>query len=349
MKKLMLTTAIASVLATAAIAQTSITGELRVSYKDVTMDKGAAGTGTKDTDYGFGSEQQINVQTKGKLNVGGLDYAAGFSIENDGEQTTTLFNENVYMDFTNASSGTTISIGRDHMQRSDSARNASVFFGYDASDVVEGVYTSTSSQLIQASPGTNAGQSFGIGIIQDVAKLGKVSYNYVPTTSAPVTSEETPTDNAPGAYEIGFTGNLGVTGLNVYAFKGAASSNTPGTTYKAEQKNLGISYTVGQISAGYERTIHKGRNSVLAGSEITENGYGVAYAITKDLSIQAHLTRAERETSAAEAEVKSIQLGYNLGPVALVVGYGEGENINGATAAANQVDSVGFVRLTGAF
>jgi hypothetical protein len=33
-------------------------------------------------------------QTKGKLNLGGLDYAAGFSIENDGEQQTSLFNEN---------------------------------------------------------------------------------------------------------------------------------------------------------------------------------------------------------------------------------------------------------------
>jgi hypothetical protein len=253
------------------------------------------------------------------------------------------------MDFTNASSGTTISIGRDHMQRSDSARNASVFFGYDASDVVEGTYTTTSSQLIQASPGTSAGQSFGIGIIQDVAKLGKVSYNYVPTKSAPATSEETPFNNASGAYEIGFTGNLGVTGLNVYAFKGADSSNDAALTYKGEQKNYGISYNVGQFSAGYERTIHKGRNSVLAGSEITENGYGVAYAITKDLSIQGHLTKAKRETSAAEAEVKSIQLGYNLGPAALVVGYGEGENLNGATGAAHELDGVAFVRLTGAF
>jgi len=343
MKKLLATTALAGVvLSGSAFAQTTITGELRLGYK--AQSHGAALSSSR----GFGTEQQINIQTKGKTNIG-WDYAAGFSLENDGEQTGTLFNENTYMDFTNVGSGTTISIGRDHMQRSDSARNASVFFGYDASDVIEGIYSTTSSQLIQASPGTNAGQSFGIGIIQDVAKLGKVSYNYVPTKSAPVTSEETPTDNISGAYEIGFTGNLGVTGLNVYAFKGADSSNTVGTTYKGEHKNVGISYNVGQFSAGYERTIHKGRNTVLAGSEITENGYGVAYAITKDLSIQGNLTKAKRETSAAEAEVKSIQLGYNLGPAALVVGYGEGENLNGATGVANQLDGVAFVRLTGAF
>ena len=343
MKKLLATTALAGVvLSGSAFAQTTITGELRLGYK--AQSHGAALSSSR----GFGTEQQINIQTKGKTNIG-WDYAAGFSLENDAEQAGTLFNENTYMDFTNVGSGTTISIGRDHMQRSDSARNASVFFGYDASDVIEGIYSTTSSQLIQASPGTNAGQSFGIGIIQDVAKLGKVSYNYVPTKSAPVTSEETPTDNASGAYEIGFTGDLGVKGLNVYAFKGADSSNTAGTTYKGEQKNYGISYNVGQFSAGYERTIHKGRNTVLAGSEITENGYGVAYAITKDLSIQGNLTKAKRETSTAEAEVKSIQLGYNLGPAALVVGYGEGENLNGVTGAANQLDGVAFVRLIGAF
>ena len=346
MKKLLATTALAGVvLGGSAFAQTTVTGELRLGYK--AMSAGVAQTSSR----GFGTEQQINVQTKGKTNIG-WDYAAGFSLENDGEQATTLYNENVYMDFTNPGSGTTITIGRDHIQRSDSARNASVFFGYDASDVVEGIYTGTTTQLIQASPGAAIGQSYGIGIVQDVAKLGKVSYNFVPTTSAAGDSEMTPRDNSTGGYEVGFTGNLGVAGLSTYAFKQATSSPITGAagqnTEKAKVKNFGISYNVGQISAGYERTVHNGKSTSLV-KEITENGYGVAYAITKDLSIQGHLTKAKQEAAAAESEVKSIQLGYNLGPVALVVGYGEGTNVSGATAAANQVDGVGFVRLLGAF
>jgi hypothetical protein len=78
MKKLMLTTAIASVLTTAAIAQTTITGEIRINYKAVGAE---AASGTVTTSgRGFGNEAQINVQTKGKLNVGGLDYAAGFAL-----------------------------------------------------------------------------------------------------------------------------------------------------------------------------------------------------------------------------------------------------------------------------
>lgn len=343
MKKLLVTTALAGiVLGGSAFAQTTITGELRIAYKAMSHGNGATSS------RGFGSEQQINVQTKGKTNIG-LDYAAGMSIENDGEQSGTLFNENVYFDFINPGSGTMITIGRDHIQRSDSARSAAVFFGYDASDIVEGVYSATTNQLIQASPGAAIGQSFGIGIVQDVAKIGKVSYNYVPSTSAAAASEELQRDNATGGYEVGFTGNLGVAGLNTYVFKQATSSPITGLTKKAEVKNFGLSYTVGQISAGYERTVHNGKNTALGNNDITENGYGVAFAITKDLSIQGHLTKAKLDGAAAEAEVKSIQLGYNLGPVALVVGYGEGENINGATGAANQVDGVGFVRLLGAF
>ena len=342
MKKLLATTALAGVVLTgSAFAQTTVSGELRLGYK--AMSHATPMTSSR----GFGTEQQINVQTKGKTNIG-WDYAAGFSLENDGEQTGTLYNENAYMDFINPGSGTMITIGRDHIQRSDSARNASVFFGYDASDVIEGVYSATTTQLIQASPGAAIGQSYGIGIVQDVAKIGKLSFNYVPSTSAPATSEETQRDNATGGYEVGFTGNLGVAGLNTYAFKQETSSPIAGNTIKGEVKNFGISYNVGQISAGYERTVHQGKSTSLV-REITENGYGVAYAITKDLSIQGNITKAKQDGAAAEAEVKSIQLGYNLGPVALVVGYGEGENLNGSTGIANEVDGVGFVRLLGAF
>jgi hypothetical protein len=287
MKKLLATTALAGVvLGGSAFAQTTITGELRLGYK--AMSHATPMTSSR----GFGTEQQINVQTKGKTNIG-WDYAAGFSLENDGEQTGTLYNENAYMDFINPGSGTMITIGRDHIQRSDSARNASVFFGYDASDVIEGVYSATTTQLIQASPGAAIGQSYGIGIVQDVAKIGKLSYNYVPSVSAPATSEETQRDNATGGYEVGFTGNLGVAGLNTYAFKQETSSPIAGNTIKGEVKNFGISYNVGQISAGYERTVHQGKSTSLV-REITENGYGVAYAITKDLSIQGNITKAKQ-------------------------------------------------------
>ena len=63
MKKLLATTALAGVvLSGSAFAQTTITGELRLGYK--AMSHGTA----LDSSRGFGTEQQINVQNKGKTN-----------------------------------------------------------------------------------------------------------------------------------------------------------------------------------------------------------------------------------------------------------------------------------------
>ena len=76
MKKLLISTAlVSSVLTGVAFSQTTITGEMRIGYKTHYdgLDKG-------DSQRGFGTEQQINIQNKGKTNFG-WDYASGFSIE----------------------------------------------------------------------------------------------------------------------------------------------------------------------------------------------------------------------------------------------------------------------------
>ena len=383
MKKLMLTTAIASVLTTAAIAQTTVTGELRLSYKDVSAPKAltpVAG-GTKDTSFGFGAEQQINIQTKGKLNLAGLDYAAGFSIENDGEQTGTLFNENVYMDFTNASSGTTISFGRDHIQRSDSDTSATNLVGF------------TPNELSQTTNGTNVGtwfaqnlgpavsQQYGIALLQNTP-IGRFSYNFVPnnaknstqtvltaasgaavqnTSGTAVVDQTTVTDpNTTGvagseavnpqtttAYEYGFVGNLGVTGLQAHYFKSANNDlamTWAANAVKAEAKNYGVRYNFGQFSAGANKKVYNSEAASLA--ETTETAYSAAYAVNKDLSIGVIKAKADRNTSAIDHTIKGINLGYNLGPVALAAGYAKNKDAAGITGADTDVF---MIRLLGAF
>jgi len=283
MKKLMLTTAIASVLTTAAIAQTTITGELRLSYKDVSASKGMLGATTKDTTFGFGAEQQINVQTKGKLNLGGLDYAAGFSIENDGEQTGTLFNENVYMDFTNASSGTTISFGRDHIQRSDSDTSATNLVGFTPNELSQTTNATNGGTWFAQNLGPAVSQAYGIALLQNTP-VGRFSYNFVPnnaknsTITATLTGAATPGGTTPTdqisvtgpdftgvgaseavnpqtttAYEYGFVGDLGVKGLQAHYFKSA--NNDYAMTWangavKAEAKNYGVRYNFGDFTVG---------------------------------------------------------------------------------------------------
>ena len=374
MKKLMLTTAIASVLTTAAIAQTTISGELRISYKNVDMDKGAAGTAViKDSNYGFGSEQQINIQTKGKLNLGGLDYAAGMSIENDGEQTGTLFNENVYMDLTQASTGTTISFGRDHIQRSDSDYSATNLVGFSPNELSQINNATSGGTSFNQNIGAAPSQQFGAAIIQDVGTFGKVSYNFVPNNAKPASNYvDTPSSagnvvgtaaseavnpNTTSAYEYGFVGSLGVKGLTAHYFKNANSDFAISSNeVKAEGTNMGVKYNFGQITLGANQKKHQAETTnalkIVSGStntgEIKETALAAAYAVNNNLTIGVIHAKAEHPavSTLKDQKTKGINIGYNLGPVNLAVGYAQTEDSKGLTGNDTEVF---MTRLIGAF
>jgi hypothetical protein len=378
MKKLMLTTAIASVLTTAAIAQTTITGELRVSYKAVSADRGLANTGavgtSKDTSYGFGSEQQINIQNKGKLKVGGLDYAAGFAIENDGEQITSLFNENVYFDFINAPSGTTLSIGRDHIQRSDSDRSATNLVGFTPNELSQTTNKSNEGTRFNQTAGPGVSQQFGFGVLQAIPNIGTFSANYVPNNASPSTTlstadranlvastgdvigtagSEAVNPNTTSAYEVGFVGSLGVKGLEVAYFQSEnndfANVIVGHKGVKAEGKNFGAKYNFGSFTVGANRKEYNGEAATL--SETKETSYAAAMAINPDLSIgvlyaKAEVNGAGATNPAVDQKIKAVNLGYNLGPVALAAGYARNEDAGGNDGADNDVF---MLRLLGAF
>ena len=373
----MLTTALASLITSGAIAQTTITGEARVSYKALTMDKNTTNLGTKNTQYGFGAEQQINIQTKGKLNLGGLDYAAGFSIENDGDQQTTLFNENTYMDLTNASSGTTISFGRDHIQRSDSDFSATNLVGFNQAELsAKGSSTNASNtyggthflSTIGAGPSAN----FGAAILQKTP-VGTFSYNYVPTNGqvapasgstaglASLANSEYVNENSTGAYEAGFVGDLGVKGLTAHYFQNKNSDFVTATnTVKAEGKNYGIKYNFGQFTVAANKKLHQAERVALGSAtaavgEITEKAFAAAYAVNKDLSVGVLYAKASRpgnsagdvvQASSGDQKLKAINIGYNLGPVALAAAYATNDNAQGAEGAD---DKQFMLRLIGAF
>lgn len=347
MKKLLITSALAgAMIGGSAIAQTTITGELRVGYKAISNDA------PYNSNRGFGAEQQINIQTKGKTNIG-WDYAAGFSLENDGESTTqtgTLYNENAYFDFINGN--TMITIGRDHIQRSDTARSNGVLFGYDPRDVLDGMnaLATDSSILFQQNIGAAPSQNYGLGVVQTIPGFGRVSVNYVPENTQAGASEANFASNgeAESAYEIGFTGDLGVKGLDVYAFKNEEKKRM-GETKKREGENYGIKYTMGQTSVGYTRKEHTGSGSLSKTQEVKENHYGIAYAVTPTLTVGANYFKADGGGTTQDAKVTVLQLGYNLGPVALTAGVAKAENVLGGTAISEDADKIGFVRLIGAF
>ena len=367
MKKLMLTSALAGLLVSGnAIAQTTISGELRLNLKS-TEAKVPTGT-TTASKRGFGNEQQINFATKGKLNVGGLDYAAGFSLENDGAQASTLFNENTYIDITNASSGTTLSLGLDHIQRSDSDRSAAVLVGFTPNELSTGGHALS---RFRQNLGPAVSQGMGIAVLQTIPNIGTLSYNYVPTTINQFAgtnntssigsgnSENLTETNQESGYEYGFVGGLGVKGLNAYYFKSAAKTETYNNavaTSKAEAKSWGVNYNFGQFTVGYADKTHNlgigsetanniGTSAMVTG-EHKEKHYGAAYAVNQQMTIGLLYAKAEVAGSAVETKLKGINIGYNLGPVNATVGYAKTSDVNGT--AGNDVE-VGMIRLIGAF
>jgi hypothetical protein len=318
MKKLLLTTAIASTtfFVSNAIAQTTVSGNLDISLKNVSS-KGT--TNAIASQSGFGKEAQINIQSKGKLN-NGMDYAAGFSVEDDGNQTSALFNENTFIDF--ISGNTTLTISSDHIQNSD--RTLGTLIGLEAEDLTNITGGSLSGDAFLAAVGSNPKEAFGVGIIQKVPNLGSLSAFYVPRNTASGAGGDdvgfTSADES--AYEIGFVGDFGVKGLNLHAFYNAQDKNDSATTTNRDIKghNLGVSYTFGQITAGYnykETQFTAIPAATIGTGKTKQDEFGLAYAATPNLTLAANYTKADPSSTLVDAKSKSIALGYSLGPVAL--------------------------------
>jgi hypothetical protein len=234
--------------------------------------------------------------------------------------------------------------------------------GLHAEDFTGGVNNTTTSLSIDYA-GTTVAESFGVGIVQNVGKFGKVSYLYVPnhtTGTSNVTKEGTTQtlgvvaddgdailggDDKPKAQEYGFIGDLGVKGLTVKAFK-VEEGKINGNNSKTIGQNLGVRYNYDIFTVAVAQMKQKVAGTAGARVETKQMEYGLGFAVNKDLSIGLYQNRAEKDATAEKEKTKSIALGYSLGPVALSAQYGRVDNMGGtATADAN----VYYMSLTTAF
>lgn len=331
MRKLLLSTAIASatLVASNAIAQTTVSGNLDISYKMLGSNTTSATTNSYN---GFGKEAQINIQNKGKLN-NGMDYAAGFSLEDDGNQATTLFNENTYINL--ISGNTTLHFGQDHIQNSD--RTLATFVGLIAEDLTNSTGTGVAGDIFLAAVGADPAQAYGVGIIQAIPNIGTFSALYTPsnTAGAAVGGDDVGADSADqSAYEVGFVGGLGVKGLSAHAFynKQNKTDSTTATNRDIKGVNYGLSYNMGAITVGYnyKKTEFTAIPSSTAGTgETKQNEFGLAYALSPNLTVAANYTKADPSSTLVDAKSKSLAVGYNLGAIALTAQAAKLENYTG--------------------
>jgi len=277
------------------------------------------------------------------------------------------------MDLTNASSGTTISIGRDHIQRSDSDRSATNLVGFTPNELSQTTNATNGGTRFAQNLGPAVSQAYGVALVQSIPNIGTFSANYVPNNASPagttaitnratlasaqanvvgVAASEAVNPNTTSAYEIGFVGSLGVKGLEVAYFQ--SENNDYAVTYangavKAEAKNYGAKYNFGSFTVGANRKVYNGEAATLA--ETKETAYAAAYAINPDLSIgvlyaKAEVNGAGSTNPTVEQKIKAVNLGYNLGPVALAAGYAKNEDAQGNAGADNDIF---MIRLLGAF
>jgi hypothetical protein len=334
--------------ATSAVAQTTVSGNLALSYIAAKSESRA------QSFRGFGKESQINIANKGKLS-NGLDYVAGFSLEMDGADTATSAtaptgntlqgqqSENVYIDL--ISGNTTVSIGADHFQNADAHLTNIVGFGYIGASGIGGAESIYPANL-------NAYQSYGIGLAQKTG-IGSFGVYYTPNNKNGqagndifngVTKAQLETAaNAESAYELTYRGDLGVKGLTLIGSYTSSENAAPGNVADATATRVGAQYNMGAFTVAYDRSrVENIFANVGTLNKIHADSFGVAYAINKDVS--AGLTYAQAEdklTAGAKDETTIIAaLGYNLGPVSVQTQYKNAQNVGGTAANDGQTLSV---------
>jgi hypothetical protein len=338
--------------ATQASAQTTVSGNMAISFAAVSADKPVTGNSYQ----GFGRETQINIANKGKLNVGDFSYAAGFSLEFDGGDTNNSdqTQENMYIDF--ISGNTTITVGSDHIQNTDINTTNFVGIGYirpDGIGNVTGLY-----------PTSNSPYSLnGIGITQNIPSFGALSFYYAPNSSS-IAANDIFNSLASTQVEAGnnsksellFRGNLGVQGLNVILGRQFNDANDSSATSKGEDGyHYSASYNFGKLALGVEKKVQEGTDSSTGATTVSTNknetltgkSIGAAYAFTPAFSLG--LTYAEAKTNEVgsfEERTGIVALGYNLGPVTAQAQLKNVENASGVAANDGQIFAV---RLATAF
>ena len=268
---------------------TTVSGNMNFSYRDQNVKAGGNINSNYSNLHGFGKEVQININNRGKLN-NGWGYAAGFSIEADGSEsskainaTTTvatsqqtpyisgIFGENNFIDL--IIGDTTITLSADHIQNPDSnptmmGAPSSYVAPYAINQGTLGAFSANfggSGRGIYPTSLQSPYENAGVGIIQKTS-LGSFSALYVPNRSSDGGSNNSfwGNDNANTSTKVDYNGGSG--GL--------------GTAYELGfMGNLGVPGLM--TSAWYNHSDTNNNNSVTVTSAGKMDGYkaNATYAI----------------------------------------------------------------------
>jgi len=307
MKKLMLTTALASsLLASAALAELKVSGAL-----EVTLGSGETpATGTK-TNQGttIGYENNIDFRGSTKLSNGTeVLVTSGLEDSSIGDQSIHFVTGN-----------TTIYIGTDQNGGNlDDGQSVPVV----ANAIEDG------NKGLGASYNANKATIHNddvIGVIQK-SDFGTISVAYAPKVGNAGSADSAPSGVAKtgSGLAIGYSGGFGVEGLKVLA------SHTVRDTDSLDSKeitmtNFGAQYNFGSVTVGAQQSSIDDSNdgaAYTAGGEYKATSIGAVFAATDAISIGYQMGKLETNTSGkVDEDTKSLTVGYNLGGATVTAQY----------------------------
>jgi hypothetical protein len=202
--------------------------------------------------------------------------------------------------------------------------------------------------------GANPKESIGFGVVQAIPGAGlTASAWYAPNNGDFGNNDQGSLANAQvagirnSAYELGLTGSnaLGVKGLSLrYFYNKETVAAAQGADIKGQ--SYGIAYQAGAFGIGAEK--HKqNRNSSTSttDADLVTNTYGITYAASQNITLG--LTQLRNDTvGSVKEQITSLQLGYNLGPVAVIAAYSKGDDVGGTSG--NDIKE-GAIRLSTKF
>ena len=305
------------------------------------------------------ASQAVTVGTAGASTS--VSVSVSITAATQGREANSISNENVYIDLINAASGTTLTFGVDHIQNVTQTAVPQVM-GNTIDNVAVGIGARATNTM-----GANPKENIGFGILQSLGSSGiTASALYTPsggdfgsTDQGSLTHARDGVRNS--AYEIGLRGadTFGVKGLTARAFMNKEKASDSGNI-DLKGSSYGIGYVTGAFGVGFEE--HK--QNRIAGAAVTTattgivpvasstadldlkvRTIGVTYAVSPNVTIGAVRLTTDAETLVDES-IDSFQIGYNLGPVAIVGAYSRGSDVN--NVAGNDVKE-GAIRLSTRF
>jgi hypothetical protein len=276
----------------------------------------------------------------------------------DATERNSISNENIYIDFINASSATTITVGVDHIQNITGSVVPQVI-GNTIDNVAVGMGSKATNTM-----GANPKESIGFGIIQGIPAAGlTASAWYAPNNGDyGVTDQGAANGSVTGirnsAYELGLTGAnvAGVKGLSLRYFYNKEDSSAAGIS-DIKGKSYGAAYQTGPFGLGYEKhTQNRTLGTSTTDQDLDIKTYGLTYAVSPNVTlglVQIKTDVTGLSNAGNKEKITSLQLGYNLGPVAVVAAYSKGENVqgNGTSAPTSTPSDIteGAIRLSTKF